>query len=109
MLYGSKSWRICFKREQGIRNLHIRYLRRNLVINWFDRISDAVVLTLSLLPTYTDFPNRRAYLRLFGHVHRMSDGRIPKVRLYGELTKVKKGKGAISSSLQIRLQKGHDV
>ena len=62
----------------------MRNLRRILNIKWQDRVTNEEVLKQAQMPSlYTMLRQRR--LRWLGHVHRMSDGRIPKDLLYGQL------------------------
>ena len=62
----------------------MRCLRRILSIHWTDKVTNNIVLERAGVPTiFTLLRQRR--LRWLGHVRRMSDGRIPKDLLYGEL------------------------
>lgn len=58
----------------------------------------------AVAPVYEIRPST-GFFSWLGNVHRISDGRISKVLLYGEMTI---GKWATSSSLKGCLKKGHD-
>ena len=84
MLYGCETWTTYAKQERRLNSFHQRCLRKILGISWQDRISNETVLTRSgqhSMPTILG--SRR--LRWLGHVDRMSDHRLPKQVLYGEL------------------------
>ena len=84
LLYGSESWTTYARQEKRLNTFHMRCLRRILSITWSDKVSNNEVLSRASIPSlFTMLRQRR--LRWLGHVHRMEDGRIPKVLLYGEL------------------------
>ena len=75
--------------EKRINTFHFRCLRRILKIRWQQKITNEEVLRRTGLTTmYTTFSQRR--LR---HFRRMSDVRILKVLLYGELVGGKRNVG----------------
>ena len=84
LLYGSESWTTYARQENRLESFHLRCLRRILGITWKDRVTNTAVLEQAgSLSMHLLLCHRR--LRWLGHVHRMSDGRIPKDVLYGEL------------------------
>ena len=84
LLYGSESWAIYATQEKRLNTLHMKFLRRILGIKWEDRITNNEVMQRAGIDSlYSILKLRR--LRWLGHVYRMSDGRIPKDLLYGEL------------------------
>ena len=63
---------------------HMRCIRCILSIHWTDKVTNNIVLERAGVPTIFTLL-RQHRLRWLGHVRRMSDGRIPKDLLYGEL------------------------
>ena len=84
LLYGSESWTNYAGQEKRLHMFHMRSLRRILSIHWTDRVTNNIVLERAGVPTICTLLRLRR-LRWLGHVRRMSDGRIPKDLLYGEL------------------------
>ena len=64
---------------------HLQCLRSILNISWQDKIPNTEVLERAQLPSVVT-TMRKAQTRRAGHVSRMSDSRIPKQLLYGELS-----------------------
>ena len=84
LMYGSETWTTYAGQERRLNAIHLRSIRRILVISWQDKVTNADVLSRAGLPTmYTLL--RQGRLRWLGHVRRMEDGCIPKDILYGEL------------------------
>ena len=84
LLCGSESWTLYSGQERRLNTFHMRNPRRILDIKWSDHVTNTDLLAGMGLPSmYTLLQQRR--LRWLGHVHRMSDGRIPKDLLYGQL------------------------
>ena len=83
-MYGSETWTTYARQEHRLNTFHMRCLRRIYNIRWQDHISNIEVLDSAGIPSmYTLLSQRR--LRWLGHVCRMSDDRIPKNILYGQL------------------------
>ena len=77
LLFGSESWTTNSTQEQKLQAFHLRRLRRILVLNWQDKVSNNDVLSTAGIPSmYTLLCQRR--LRWLGHTRRMTDGRFPK-------------------------------
>ena len=73
----SEAWTTYTRQEKKLNSFHLRCLRRILDISWQDKVTNTVVLErASSFSMYTLLSQRR--LRWLGHVHRMSNGRIPK-------------------------------
>ena len=84
LLYGSESWTTHMRHEHRLNAFHFRCLRSILGLTWEDRVPNTEILQISKLPDmYTLLRARR--LRWTGHVVRMTDDRLPKAILYGEL------------------------
>ena len=72
------------RHEHRLNAFHFRCLRSILGLTWEDRVPNTEILQISKLPDmYTLLRARR--LRWTGHVVRMTDDRLPKAILYGEL------------------------
>lgn len=85
LLYGSESWVTYRRQEHKLNSFHLRCLRNILQIKWQDKITNSEVLLHSgSIPLSAILKHRR--LRWLGHVRRMSDTRLPKILLYGELS-----------------------
>ena len=70
----------------------MRNLRRILDIKWSDHVTNTDVLArMGLSSKYTLLQQRRRHW--LGHVNRMSDGRIPKDLLYGQLAEGSQDQG----------------
>ena len=92
LLYGSESWTRYARQEKRLNTFHMRNLRRILGVKWFDYTTNNDILELAHMPSmYTLL--RQSRLRWLGHVCRMTDGRIPKDLLYGELAAGKRAQG----------------
>ena len=92
LLYASESWTLYARQERKLNNFHMRCLRRILNIRWSDKITNNEVLARAGLPSLFSLLRQRR-LRWLGHVARMSDGRIPKDLLYGELASGTRARG----------------
>ena len=80
----SEAWTTYTRQDNKLNSFHLRCLRRILDISWQGNITNTEVLErASSFSLYTLLSQRR--LRWLGHVHRMTNGGIPKYMLYGEL------------------------
>ena len=89
LLYGSETWTAYRRHEKQLNHFHLRCLRNLLHIRWQDKVPDTEVLRQTNFPSIITIM-RKAQLRWAGHVSRMSDDRIPKQLLYGELCQGKR-------------------
>lgn len=71
------------------RKRHSTFHNLWLSINWSDQVIIAVVLTRHQLPIVYALLQQR-WIRCLEHVHRMVDGKIPKVPLYGDVVSTKR-------------------
>ena len=92
LIYGCETWTAYQRHEQQINRFHLRCLRNLLHIRWQDKVPDTEVLKQADLSSAITIM-RKAQLRWAGHVSRMSDTRIPKQLLYGELSHGKRQVG----------------
>lgn len=107
LLYGSESWTVYSRHANKLNHFHTVKLRKLMNIKWYDHIPDSEVLTKANLPSIHSLLHK-SQLRWAGHVVRMSDNRLPKQLLYGELLTGKRSRGgqkkrfkdAIKSSLK---------
>jgi len=92
LLYGCETW-TCYRRHiKQLEQFHMRHLRAILKIKWQDRITNVEVLERSRCSS-VEAMIIATQLRWAGHVTRMSDDRIPKQLLYGELKEGKRSRG----------------
>ena len=92
LLYGSESWTVYARHAQKLNHFHTTSLRKILNVRWQDKVPDTEVLRrASSFSIHTIL--MKCQIRWAGHVVRMSDERIPKRLLYGELQVGKRSKG----------------
>ena len=92
LLYGSETWTVYRRHIRSLDQFHIRHLRNLLGIKWQDKITNCEVLRRCEC-TGIEAILISNQLRWVGHVKRMSDDRIPKQLLYGELRDGKRTQG----------------
>ena len=85
LLYGCESWTTYRRHVRSLDQFHMRCLRRIARIKWQDKTPSTEVLRRCEIPGIEAFVIK-AQLRWVGHVHRMSDSRIPKATFYAELS-----------------------
>ena len=84
LLYACETWTVYQRHAKRLNHFHTSCLRKFLKVKWQDRIPDAEVLKRAgMRNVYTVL--KLAQLRWTGHVTRMSDERLPKKILFGEL------------------------
>jgi transcription termination factor 2 len=84
LLYASESWTLYRRHEKKLERFHQTCLRKILRIFWQEKIPDTEVLERAMMPSILAVL-RRTQLRWAGHVSRMSNSRLPKMLLFGEL------------------------
>lgn len=92
LLYGCETWTVYQRHARKLNHFHTTCLRKLLDIKWQDRIPDTEVLSRADLPSIHTIL-MQSQLRWAGHVARMSDERIPKKLLFGELQQGKRSQG----------------
>lgn len=92
LMYGCEAWTIYARHAKQLNHFHMTCLRRLLNIRWQDKIPDTEVLTRANLPSIHTIL-QQTQVRWAGHVCRMSDERLPKQLLYGELSSGKRSAG----------------
>lgn len=92
MLYGAESWTLYQGHIKRLRRLQQRHLRAILRISYKDRVTNDEVLDSANVPD-VEVTLRKVQLRWAGHVSRMTDARIPKQLLFGEIGKGKRNVG----------------
>ena len=85
LLYGCETWTIYRRHEKQLHQFHLRCLRSILNIRWQAKIPDTELLERAQRPSVIT-TMRKAQISWAGHVFRMSDSRIRKQMLYGELS-----------------------
>ena len=107
LLYGCETWTSYRRHERQMNHFHLKCLRNLLQIRWQDKVPDTEVLKRADLPSVITMI-RKSQLRWAGHVYRMTDDRIPKQLLYGELTAGKRKVGGqkkrFKDSLKVSLK-----
>ena len=92
LLYGCETWTVYQRHVRKLNHFHTTCLRKLLGIKWQDKIPDTEVLTCADLPSiYTIL--MQSQVRWAGHVARMSNVRLPKKLLFGELQQGKRSQG----------------
>jgi len=84
LLYGAETWTCYTRHIRKLEAFHMRCLRHICGITWQQKIPNTDVLERCRVRGIESFI-MESRLRWSGHVHRMSDERIPKMLLYGEL------------------------
>lgn len=92
LLYGAESWTTYRRQELKLNSFHMRCLRNILGLRWQDKVRYAVILDRCHAKPLTSILKHRR-LRWLGHVYRMTDQRLPKVALYGELSEGSRKRG----------------
>jgi hypothetical protein len=92
LLYASETWTAYSRHVRQLNHFHLNCLRRLLHVRWQDKIPDTEILRSAQLPSIHTLL-KKTQVRWTGHVVRMSDNRIPKQLLYGELCQGKRSVG----------------
>ena len=85
LLFGAETWTLYQRHFVRLRRVQKRHLRAILRVPYTDRITNDQILDRAGVPDI-EMIVRKMQLRWAGHVARMSDNRIPKQLLFGELT-----------------------
>jgi len=85
LLYACETWTIYARHAKKLNHFHMTCLRKIMNIKWQDKIPDTDVLERAKLPSIFTLL-QKSQVRWAGHVSRMSDERLPKQLLYGELS-----------------------
>ena len=85
LLFGAETWTLYQRHLVRLRRVQQRHLRAILRVPYTDRITNDQILDRAGVPDI-EMIVRKMQLRWAGHVARMSDNRIPKQLLFGELT-----------------------
>ena len=85
LLYCCETWTTYRRHEKRLNAFHMRCLRRILGVSWRDHVSNEAVLEATGSSSLFSILKTRR-LRWLGHVHRMSETRLPRQILFGELS-----------------------
>ena len=89
LLYGSQAWVTYQRHILKIESFHLRCLRCIAGVRWQDRITNTEVLKLTNSKSIRGLISSNR-LKWLGHVSRMTEVRIPKQLLFGELVEGKR-------------------
>ena len=92
LLYGAETWTIYARQEKKLQGFHMRSLRRIMNIKWQEKITNTEILKKAKIPSLLATLIKRR-LRWLGHIRRMTNNRIPKQVLFGELSDGKRARG----------------
>ena len=84
LLYCSDSWTLYRRQLKLLERFHMFSLQKILGITWRDKIPHRTILERTKCVSLENIVNRNR-LRWVGHVARMTDNRLPKQLLYGEI------------------------
>jgi len=103
LLYGSETWTLYRRHVKKLDSFHLRCVRRILHIKWQDRVPYTTV------PEQCDTTDIESILfrtrfRWSGHVSCMSDERIPKHTLYGQLPNTKRSAKRYKDQLRVNMK-----
>ena len=104
LLYACESWTVYSRHARKLNHFHRKCLRIILSINWQDMVPDTEVLTRAGIPSIHTIL-QKAQVRWARHVTRMSDDRLPKQLLYGELCYGKRSLGGQKKRFKDTLKK----
>ena len=107
LLYACETWTVYSRHARQLNHFHTSCLRKLFHISWQDKVPDTEVLKRANLPSVHTLL-QKTQARWAGHVVRMSDDRLPKQLLYGELCKGKRSVGGqkkrFKDSLKVTLK-----
>ncbi len=92
LLYASETWTVYQRQAKKLNHFHMTCLRKIMNVKWQDKVPDTEVLAKAQVPSIFTML-MQSQLRWAGHVYRMSDSRLPKRLLYGELLNGKRSQG----------------
>ena len=84
LLYGAETWTVYRRHMKQLEAFHIKSLQRILKLTWRDKIPHTEILQRANTTTIETMISRKQ-LRWTGHVIRMSEDRLPRQILYGQL------------------------
>ena len=84
LLYGSETWAMYRRQIRTLEKFHIKSLQSMLGITWKDKVPHVDILRRTKCTSIETYWKRNQ-LRWIGHVGSMSDTRIKKQLMYGEL------------------------
>ena len=92
LLYTCETWTVYSRHAKQLNRFHLSCRCRLLRIKWQDKTPDTEVLDQAGIPSIHSLL-QQAQIRWAGHVVRMTDSRLPKQLLYGELCEGKRSVG----------------
>ena len=104
LLYACESLTVYSRHARKLNHFHTKCLRIILSIKWQYMVPDTEVLMRTGIPSFHTML-QKAQVRWTGHVTRMSDDRLPKQLLYGELCYGKRSLGGQNKRFKDTLKK----
>ena len=92
LLYGAETWTVYKRHLKQLEMFHIRCLQRMMNLTWKDKIPHTEILSRASTITIETMLAQKQ-LRWTGHVCRMSEDRLPRQLLYGQLPNSKRNQG----------------
>ena len=89
LLYASETWTVYRRHAKQLNQFHMTCLRRIFNTQWQDKVPDTDILSKAKIPSIFTLLQRNQ-ARSAAHICRMSDERIPKQLLYGQLASGKR-------------------
>ena len=108
LLYACESWTVYSRHARKLNHFHTKCLLIILSINWQYMVPDTEVFTRAGIPSIHTIL-QKAQMRWAGHVTRISDDRLPKQLLYGELCYGKRPHGGQKKRFKDTLKKPHKL
>ena len=92
LLYASETWTIYQRHAKKLNRFHLTCLRKLLRVKWQDKVPDTEILEQTGMCSISTMLHK-TQLRWAGHITRMTDERLPKRILYGELVNGARSRG----------------
>jgi hypothetical protein len=92
-LYGSETWRLTENNKRLVEATEMDALRRSSRISRKERIRNVTIRQQIGLEVTIVKETEKNWLRWYGHVQRMAEGRLPKIALLTWMPKQKRARG----------------
>ena len=92
LLYGAETWTVYRRHLKQLEAFHIRSLQKMLNLTWQDRVPHSEIIRRASTTTIETMLATKQ-LRWTGHIYRMSEDRLPRQLLYGQLSTGQRNQG----------------